>query len=507
VRRYVVGALVGVALAVAAGAAMLPFRPHLSVATAALVLVLPVLAGSVVGGVGPGVVSVAAGFLVFDLLFVPPYRSLSVQRPQNLVALVVYAVVMLFVVNMVSRLDAARADARERADEARRILDLSDLLVEDRSIDDLLESVVRAVAHLFDVPGVALLVPDRDDGTLRVAASAGEALTGAELRGLEPRSGVPVGLGTGSASADELQTVALIAGGEPVGLLALRTMPDSEEERTLLRSFVNHAALALERARLRDQALRSELLEEVDRLRHAMVGAVSHDLQTPLATVKVASSTLADPQMPLSDEDVEELHVLIDVEVDRLIRLVGSLLDVTRIDAGVLELHRGPRSVPALVQEAVGSLHSSLGDHDVATEFREPLPDVDVDPVLIRQVLANLLDNANRHAPPESVITVAGEVRGDRVALSVTDEGPGIPAHEREFVFDRFARFDTAGRTGLGLAIAKTFVEAHGERIWVEDTSGHGSRFVFTLPTAAPNGAEPNAGARVETQGATAAHG
>jgi len=488
VRKNLVGTLVGVAFAVAAGAAMVPFRTHLSVATAALVLVLPVAAGAVLGGTVAGVAGVVAGFLVFDLLFVPPYGHLSVQRPQNLVALVVYALVMVLVVRLVSRLDAAREDARSKADETRRVLELSDLLVEDRSTEDLLKSIVRAVATLFEVPGVALLVPA--GGALRVAASAGEALTAAELRSLEPRSGVPVGLGTASASPGGLQTVALIAGGEPVGLLALRSMPDSEEDRVLLRSFVNHAALALERARLRDQALRSELLEEVDRLRHAMVGAVSHDLRTPLATVKVASSTLVDPQMPLSEQDVHELHVLIDVEVDRLIRLVASLLDMTRIDAGVLELHRTPRSVPELVKEAVSSLHASLGDRVVATEFPEPLPEVDVDTLLIGQVLANLLDNANRHAPPESVITVAGELRGDRVALSVSDEGPGIPAEEREVVFDRFVRFDTGGRTGLGLTIAKTFVEAHGERIWVEDTDGTGSRFVFTLPTAPANGAE-----------------
>jgi two-component system, OmpR family, sensor histidine kinase KdpD len=490
----VIGILVGIALAVGAGAAMLPFRPHLSIATAGLVLVLPILAGAVVGGIRAGIASVAAGFLVFDVLFVPPYGRLSVQRQQDLVALAVYAVVMVLVAALLSRLDAAREEARAKADEARRIVDLSDLLVEDRSTDELLRSVVRAVATLFDVPAVALLVPDGE--VLRIAASTGETLTAKELRSLEPRSGVPVGLAVASASPDELQTVALIAGGEPVGLLALRTMPDSEEDRALLRSLVNHAALALERSRLRDQALRSELLEEVDRLRHAMVGAVSHDLRTPLATMKVASSTLVEPRMPLSDEDEHELHLLIDHEVDRLIRLVTSLLDVTRIDAGVLEVHRGARSVPELVREAVATLQPSLGERGVETEFPEPLPDVDVDPLLIGQVLANLLDNANRHAPPDTVITVAGKVRGDHVAVSVTDEGPGIPQEERETVFDRFVRFDTGGRAGLGLAIAKTFVEAHGEMIWVEEAEGEGSRFVFTLPTAASNGAGRKAAGR-----------
>ena len=135
-----------------------------------------------------------------------------------------------------------------------------------------------------------------------------------------------------------------------------------EADRALLRTFANHAALALERAQLREQALRSELLEEVDHLRHALMGAVSHDLRTPLATMKVASSTLLHPAYPLSDADMDELHGLIDVETDRLTRLVTSLLDMTRIDAGVLEVRRGPTSVAALVSETVNALHSTLGD-------------------------------------------------------------------------------------------------------------------------------------------------
>jgi two-component system sensor histidine kinase KdpD len=115
----------------------------------------------------------------------------------------------------------------------------------------------------------------------------------------------------------------------------------------------------------------------------------------------------------------------------------------------------------------------------------DDLPSVDVDQLLIGQVLANLLDNASRYAPSDSLITVAGEARGDRITLSVTDAGPGVPAGEREAVFDRYVRFDTGGRAGLGLTIAKTFVEAHGQHIWVEDVPGGGARFVFTLPPAA----------------------
>lgn len=202
--------------------------------------------------------------------------------------------------------------------------------------------------------------------------------------------------------------------------------------------------------------------------------------------MKVASSTLLDAAVPLSDDDARELHGLIDVETDRLTRLVTSLLDMTRIEAGVLEVRRGPRSVLDLAGEAVAALRSTLGDRPVDVVVPDDLPDVDADKLLIGQVLANLLDNANRHAPPGSLVTVAGEVRDDRIVLSVTDAGPGVPPAERDAVFDRFVRFDTGGRTGLGLAIAKTFVEAHGEHIWVEDVPGGGARFVFTLPPVVP---------------------
>ena len=476
----------GIVLSIGLGAAMVPLRPHVSVATEALVFVLPVVAGAIAGGFRAGVASVTAGFLVYDYGFIPPYNRLSVGHTQDWVALIVYAAVMLAVSRVVADLERARSEAQRRSVDAQRLFELSELLVEDRSVEDLLKTIVGAVRTVFSVPGVTLLVPEGE--RLEIAASAGEALTPAELHGLEPLSGITVSLGTGPGAPDQVSTLALTASGRPVGMLAMRGIPGSAAERALLRTFANHAALAVERVRLREQALRSELLEEVDRLRHALVGAVSHDLRTPLATIKVASSTLLDPPLPLSEADTRELHALVGIETDRLTRLVTSLLDMTRIDAGTLEVRRSPTPVVDVVHEAVDALRSALGDRPVAIVVPDGLPAVEIDRLLVSQVLANLLDNANRHGPPNSVITMGAEVRGDRIVLSVADEGPGVPVAEREAVFDRYVRFDTGGRAGLGLTIAKTFVEAHGERIWVEDGDRGGARFSLTLPMAVDNG-------------------
>lgn len=479
-----IGTAVGVASAIALGAVLVPFRTHLSIATPALVLVVPVVVAVILGGLTAGTISVVAGFLVYDDGFVPPYGRLTVGRGEDWVALVVYALVMLLVATVVARLEAARARALDRTTEARRLIELSELLVADRSVEDLLETIVGTVRTVFAVPGVALLVPEED--RLVVAASAGDPLGQDELRGLQPLSGVPVRLDTWPGGANDVRTVALTAAGRPVGMLVMRGRPATEADRAMLRTFANHAAFALERARLREQAVRSELLEEVDRLRHALVGAVSHDLRTPLATMKVASTTLLHPTYPLSDADSDELHSLIDVETDRLTRLVDNLLDMTRIDAGALELRRQPTTVGALVAGAVESLRSTLDDRDVALSLPDDLPPIEVDQLLIRQVLTNLLDNAHRFAPVGSVITVGARTRGDQVAISVADTGPGVPPGEREGVFDRFVRFDRGGRAGLGLTIAKTFAEAHGGRIWVEDVAGGGARFVITVPVAEP---------------------
>jgi len=481
VRRRLLGSLVGIACALLLGAGLLPFRAHISVSTAAVLLVIPVVLGVVIGGFVAGVVSVLAGFLVYDYAYIPPYRTLNVGTAQNWTALIVYVIVMLLVSQVVARVDVARSEAQRGSEATRRLFEISELLVADHSVNELLKTIVQTAQTMFNVPGVSLLV--LEDGQLTVAATAGKPLTSEELSQLNPQSGVPVSVGTMPSFLNELRTIALSASGRPVGILAMRSPTVSHINRAVLNTFANDAALALERAQLREQALRTQLLEEVDRLRHGLMGAISHDLRTPLATIKVASSTLSNRSGQLSDADIYELHHLIEIESDRLTRLVTNLLDMTRIEAGVFEVHRTPTSLALLVQDAVRALGPTWKERRIDVHVPESLGAVDVDPLIMGQVLINLLDNADRYSPSDGVIEVKGELRDDVMTLSVSDQGPGVAPANRDTVFDRFAQFDTGGRAGLGLTIAKTFVEAHGERIWYEEAPEGGARFIFSLGT------------------------
>jgi two-component system sensor histidine kinase KdpD len=470
-------------------ALMVPLRGHINVATPALVLVVPVVGGVTVGGFAAGLVATGACFLIYDFVFLPPYYTLYVDRAEDWVALGVYVVVMVLVSRVVAAANLAKAESEQRAAEIRRLFDLSEMLVRELPAPKLLDTIVSSVKSGFNLEGVSLLLPSAD-GALEVAASAGAPLSELDAQRLSARAGDPVHLGPVTPERGNFQTVALVATGQAIGLLAVRGSGGSKAEQELLRAFANHLALALERARLREEAVRARLLEEIDTLRRALVGAVSHDLRTPLATIKLSASALVDSGPSLSPEDIKELAELVDAQADRLDRLVSNLLDMTRIQSGALELRRQPAALGDLVDEALLVLGRSGRSAEVDWLAPDDLPLVDVDHVLVRQVLANLLDNALRHSPPRGAVTVSATPGPDgKVEVRVTDSGPGVPPGERERIFQVFNRREAGGRGGLGLAIVQAFLEAHGERIWVEGPlRGEGARgasFVFTLPTVA----------------------
>jgi two-component system sensor histidine kinase KdpD len=512
-RPLALGVAAAIGLTAALTALLLPLRSDLGSATVALVLVVPVVAGVSVGGFGAGLVGVVACFLVYDYLFLPPYYTLYISRGSDWVALGVYAVVAVIVARVVAALRAARGEAQRRNEELRRLFDLSELLVREDAGSSLLQEIVSSVLSAFDLEGVALLLPV--EGLFHPVASAGSALAPEEAAYFSGTSS-PVRLGP--LRAPGWQAVALAASGKAIGLLAVCGARGGHEEQELMRAFANHLAIALERSMLREEAMRARVLAEVDKLRRALVGAVSHDLRTPLATIKLSASTLLDSAASLPVGDLKELVELIDAQADRLDRLVVNLLDMTRLQAGALELRRQVLAIEDLVEEALAVLGRSSKSPDVVLEVPEGLPLVEVDPVLMRQAIVNLLDNAFRYSPPGAAVTIearglgpqdaperadsklAGEltVAGHgggandssghpRVEVAVTDCGPGVAEEDRERIFEMFERREAGGRGGLGLAIARAFIEAHGERIWVcLPRQEEGARFAFTLPQAEP---------------------
>lgn len=468
---------------------MFALRTHLSVATVALVLVIPVVIGVVVGGPGGGATAVVAGFLVYDLVFIPPYYTLSVGSSENWVALVVYVIIVVFVARVVTLLDRARTESRRRQADAQRLFELSELILAERPLSDLLTAIVSMVRDAFSLEAAVLLLPsgERRDGPLELAAAAGRELTAEELRRVVPEPGSLTRI---REQPDEPSgnVVVLSVGDRPVGLLGLVGPPLREHQLELLGTLANHIALTLDRAQLREQAVRMGVLEQVDRLRQAMMGAVSHDLRTPLATIKTSVSALLEPDVSIGTADRAELLGLVEAQTDRLTRLVANLLDLTRIETGALALRRDAVDVGDLVRDAIESLGPAVDRARVRVEMARNLPIVELDQVLISQVIVNLLENGLRYSPDGAMVVVSAGVRAGAVEISVADEGPGIAPADRTAVFELFRRAGPeagppTGGSGVGLAIAKAFVEAHGGRIWVRSSESGGARVSFEVPT------------------------
>jgi two-component system, OmpR family, sensor histidine kinase KdpD len=446
---------------------LLAFRAELSKTTVVLAYLLVVTGAAAAGGLGPGITAAGLGFLAFDLLFLRPYHHVIVDDPQDYLSLGVYLLVAVVISLLVASTERRRAQAERRERETRMLFELSTSLVTHGSLEDTLRGVVRTVRSLFDLAGCAIVLPSGDGDGFRLAAVDGE---------------VP---------GEHDERVPMRSGGQVVGaLVVVAGGPGSsgfgEAERRVLATFANQAALAVERGQQEEQRNRALALQETDRLRTALLNSVSHDLRTPLASIKASASSLLDREVRWSDAERDEFLATINTEVDRLTRLVHNLLDMSRIEAGALD----PRLVESSLAEVFGPVvrrARAASRQRVDVDVPDELAPVLVDPVRLDQVLTNLLDNASRYATGSPVQVVARQ-DGDRVELRVVDHGPGIPVPERERVFDQFYRLKDGGRrpegTGMGLAICRGIVQAHGGALRVETTPGGGATFVLTLPVS-----------------------
>jgi two-component system sensor histidine kinase KdpD len=516
VRRCVLGIIAALATAGVLIGIMLPLRSHLDSAVVALVLVVPVVVAVVVGGFASGIVAVGVGFVGYDMLFIKPYGTLAVGRAENWAALGVYVVVMLLVSGVVDRLAHAQAQRREQQADTEQLFALSEYLVADRPGGELADLIVKSVRATFGLRSAVLLLPVPGAGAeassapggtgalLEVAAADGDPLDEATLTALRPVGGTatrlrPVASPRPEAAGEApevIQTVVLSVGDRTVGFLGVVGAPLPRHRDELLRAFANHMAAAIDRLQLHEQAVRVGILEEVDRQRRTLLGAVSHDVRTPLSTIKTSASALLDGRLTLAPEDREALLELIEDRADRLERVVANLLDLGRIQAGALALDREKLTVPELFEEvlvAVGPVAEQ-----VEIQIETGLPPLEADRTLMVEALVNLVENAVRYAPAGTKVGLRAArcsetaIAPAAVRLSVSDEGPGIEPGDRERVFHMFEQGSVSagepgrGGTGLGLAIARAFVEANGGSIALLPSTRPGTTIALELPLSSP---------------------
>jgi two-component system sensor histidine kinase KdpD len=486
--REVGRAVAAVAMATGVAWAMFPF---FQLSSLVMVYLLAVVLVAVRGSRWPSMLAALLGVAAFDVLFVPPYLSFTVSDTEYLLTFVVMLVVALVVSTLTVRVRQHADRAGHRAARTAALYALSRDLARAEGVEPVMAGAVRHVAEVFR-GAVAILTP-AGEGALAVGAGGLEGLEAEpEERAVAQwvfEHGQPAGLGSPTLPGARALYLPLRGARGTVGVLAVRpaTAPATYEpdQRHLLDAFADQTALALERARLADEAQRATVHAETERLRSALLSAVSHDLRTPLATITGATSSLLDSRHPLDAGTRQELLAVAHEEAERLNRLVTNLFDMTRLEAGAIQVRKEWHPLEEIVGAALTRLETRLADRPVATRLPADLPLVPMDGVLIEGVLVNLLENALRHTPPGTPIDIEARVEGPWLVVEVADRGPGLAPGDESRVFERFyrgGREAPEGGVGLGLTVCRGIVEAHGGAIAAANRPGGGAAFRFTLP-------------------------
>jgi len=463
---YAVGArraLTGVLVA-AAGLPLLTLllalaRPHLSLTDDLLIYLVAVVALAVIGGFWPAVLGAASASLLLNWFFTPPLHTFTIGKPDNLLALLLFVTVAMLVSSVV-HLAANRAGQAARSrEEARLLLTLAQTVLGGA------DTPAAVLDHLVaTLGGQAELLEHVGGNWIRIAASGGE-----------PDQAAP------ATRVDVRTDLALEVSGQPAPIAA-----------GLLAGFAAQAAAALDRERLRTQAAQAEALAEGNRMRTALLAAVSHDLRTPLASIKASVSSLRQTDVTWTESDQQVLLATIEENADRLDGLIGNLLDMSRLHTGSLQPFLRPITVDEVAPVALRGLDAPAG---LRIEVPDGMAMVLADPGLLERVLANLFSNALDHSPPAMPPALQARRLGDTVVIEVADHGPGVPDRLKARIFEPFQRFDDKKvGVGLGLAVAKGFTEAMGGAIVAADTPGGGLTVRITLPVATA-GAESMQGA------------
>jgi two-component system, OmpR family, sensor histidine kinase KdpD len=464
--------------------------PYFELANLIMVYLLGVVGVAARSTRGPSVLASVLSVAAFDFFFVPPYFTFAVTDYQYVITFGVMLVVALVISGLTSRIRAQAESARQRERRTAALYAMSRELASVRGAQNILSAAVRHIAEVFRSQVVILLPDPSGRPTIQPGLPAQFEMDTTELAVsqwvYEHRQ--MAGLRTSTLPGAKALYLPLIASRGTVGVLGVRpTEPhplEAPEQIHQLETFANQTALAIERTQLAEEAQQAQVRAEAERLRNALLSSVSHDLRTPLATIMGSASSLLEDGTHFQRGTWHDLLQSILDEAERLNRLLSNLLDMTRLESGAIAVKKEWHPLEEVVGTALARMEKQFGDRPVAIHMPADLPLVKIDGVLIEQVLINLLENAVKYTPVRSGIDISASVSDGAVLVEVADQGPGFAPGEEQRIFDKFYRGQTAdGRgVGLGLAICRAIVEAHGGKIWAESRPAGGAVFRFTLP-------------------------
>ena len=467
--------------------------PFFDLSNIIMVYLLGVVAVATRYSRGPSILASILSVGGFDFFFVPPYFSFAVSDSQYLVTFAVMLLVAIVLSNLTQSMRGQADSARVRERRTAALYAMSRELASSRGVQGVLTVALRHIREVFRCQAVVLL-PDAAGQLMRQVGMPEQFDRSTTDLGVSKwafEHGQMAGLGTGTLPGATALFLPLLASRGTLGVLGVRPAePDSlaaPEQLHQLETFTNQTALAMERAQLADESQAAQVRVEKEQLRSSLLSSVSHDLRTPLAAITGTLSGLLDDEVRMDPATRRELLQSVYEEVERLTRLVNNLLDMMRLESGAVTVRKEWQLLEEVAGTALAHMEQRLQGRAVDVRLPADLPLVEMDAILIEQVLVNLLDNAVKYTPPGSPIEISAAKNDGGIEVAVADRGPGLPPGDGQRVFEKFYRGQpsTTRGVGLGLAICKAIIEAHGGTIWAENRQGGGAAFRFMLPTAA----------------------
>jgi two-component system sensor histidine kinase KdpD len=449
---------------------------HVNATSVGFFYLVAILVIATVGGLAEATASSIFAMLCFNFFFFPPVGTFTIADPQNWVALFAFFTTALTASQLSARLKRQRKEALDRQREMERLYTLSRAILLTDTTQPTAKQIAHQIANAFECPAVALY----DRGTNEVYLAGPEAIPNidARLRDSAIRSSVV------REETEAILITPIRLGGEPIGSLALTHSFLSD---AALQSVLSLVAVGLEKARAQVEVNRAQVARQSEELKSTLLDALAHEFKTPLTSIKaVTTDLLSNPDESLSQQQ-RGLIAIADEGADRLDRLVTEAIQLARIEGGKFQLNREVHFPSSLLSAALRQTKSHTDGREFKLQVDNDLPLVFVDAQLIVLMIAHLIDNAAKYSRPGSPIVISAKASEKSVMIHVTDQGPGISEAEQSRIFDKFYRGSRGQHlqgTGMGLAIAREIIRAHGEEIWVRSTPGQGSDFCFSLPIA-----------------------